>query len=135
MSGIVRITANERLFLATCALSGSASTKELAKRSGLEEHIVRYARESLLEQGAIKPVWQVDPYILGFLEVATYFNRGSESSKGRAALEQKLFPVPGLLFPVPGATFSPSRNSNFSIFSAFARNLFGRLPNCHASTG
>lgn len=94
MSGIVRITANERLFLATCALSGSASTKELAKLSGLKEHAVRYARDSLLEQGAIKPVWQVDPYILGFLEIATYFNRGSESSKGRAALEQKLIQHP-----------------------------------------
>jgi DNA-binding Lrp family transcriptional regulator len=90
----VSLTRNERAFLATCALSGSASLKELASLAGMREHAVRYAMSSLLERGAIKPCWQIDPFTLGLHGIAAYFNRGAESSRGRLTLERKLVSHP-----------------------------------------
>jgi DNA-binding Lrp family transcriptional regulator len=90
------LTRNERIFLATCSLSGVDSLKELARISGLREHAVRYAVNALLERGAIKPVWQLDVFSLGFHGIATYFNRGAQRSSDRLALERTLAQHPSV---------------------------------------
>jgi len=90
MAQMARLTERERKVLVAMTLRADAPVKELAKRTGLKEHSVRYVKNALIESGLIEPVYLVDNYRLGYTDFGVFLTRGAESSRGRAAFEKQV---------------------------------------------
>lgn len=91
-----RLSEKERVFLVHTCVSADRSLKEIAARSGLREHNVRYIRDNLLQEELIQPVYFIDMYRLGLIDLGVFFSRGAETSAGRKKLEQNLQNAPSV---------------------------------------
>lgn len=91
-----RLSEKERVFLVHTCVSADRSLKEIAARSGLREHNVRYIRDNLLQEELIQPVYFIDMYRLGLTHLGVFFSRGAETSAGRKKLEQNLQKTPSV---------------------------------------
>lgn len=87
----------ERAFLSHATLSADVSVKELAQRTGLRQHAVRYIQDSLLSRGLIVPVYHIDLFSLGYIDFTVFFNRGADSSAGQKHLERQILSHPNVL--------------------------------------
>lgn len=85
-----KLSEKERVFLIHTGTSADLTPKEIAARSGLREHSIRDIQHSLLGRGLIQPVYFVDMYRLGLIDLGLFFSRGAESTASRRVLEQKL---------------------------------------------
>ena len=87
MQSYIRLSDNERAFLAANLLNADATVKELSQRAGLSERTTRNVADSLLQRGIITPLYHLDLFALGYLDFTAFFNRGAESSAGQRQLD------------------------------------------------
>ncbi|MFN8391275.1 MAG: Lrp/AsnC family transcriptional regulator [Bdellovibrionota bacterium] len=81
-----RLSENERQVFAHAQLQAGATVPEIARQSGLRDHAVRYALNSLIERGAVWYVPYIDVGRLGFSDCCVYFNHLSSSKGSRERL-------------------------------------------------
>jgi DNA-binding Lrp family transcriptional regulator len=97
MQSYIRLSDNERAFLAANLLNADATVKELSQRAGLSERTTRNVADSLLQRGIITPLYHIDLFALGYLDFTAFFNRGAESSAGQRQLEQTIMTLPRVM--------------------------------------
>ncbi len=67
------LSEKEKIILAACCLDADLPVQEIAKRTGLKDHVVRRALESLEASGAVRRVTYIDVYPLGLFYFEVYF--------------------------------------------------------------
>lgn len=88
MKPFIRLSDNERLFLAATTLHASVSAKELADRIGIREHKVRHIRDSLLKRGIITPLYLIDTFRIGYTDFRLFLSDIAAPSKIRSSFEK-----------------------------------------------
>lgn len=88
MKPFIRLSDNERCFLAATTLNASVSAKEVAERIGVREHKVRHIRDSLLKRGIITPLYMVDTFRIGYTDFRLFLSDIAAPSKIRTAFER-----------------------------------------------
>lgn len=72
MGNIVKLSSCERDLLVTCGMRAEATMAECAKISGHSIHKIRYALDRLMSTGAVRQIWVVDIYRLGWHRFVFY---------------------------------------------------------------
>jgi len=88
MKPFIRLSDNERCFLAATTLNASVSAKETADRIGIREHKVRHIRDSLLKRGIITPLYLIDTFSIGYTDFRLFLSDIAAPSKIRTAFEK-----------------------------------------------
>jgi DNA-binding Lrp family transcriptional regulator len=96
MKPFIRLSENERLFIAAAALSAVTSAKEIASRMGVREHQVRRIRDSLIQREILKPIYLIDTYRLGFTDFRVFLAGITSPSKIRSAFEKRALSYPSV---------------------------------------
>ena len=90
MKSFIRLSENERLFIAGATHNATTSAKELARRLGIREHQVRRIRDSLIQREILKPIYLIDTYRLGYTDFRVFLSGIASPSKTRMAFEKKV---------------------------------------------
>lgn len=88
MKPFIRLSDNERCFLAVTTINASVSAKEVADRIGIREHKVRHIRDSLLKRGLITPLYALDTFRIGYTDFRVFLSDIAAPSKVRNAFEK-----------------------------------------------
>jgi DNA-binding Lrp family transcriptional regulator len=69
----IMLSEKEKVVLAACCLDADLPVQEIAKRTGLKDHVVRRALDSIEASGAVRRVTYIDVYPLGLYYFEVYF--------------------------------------------------------------
>lgn len=67
------VSEKEKIILSACCLDADLPVQEISKRTGLKDHVVRRALESIEASGAVRRVTYIDVYPLGLYYFEVYF--------------------------------------------------------------
>ena len=69
----VKLSERDSDILAFSCFQANASAAAIAKQSGYREHVVRNCLRRLRDLEIVRPVLQINPYVLGYTEYYTFF--------------------------------------------------------------
>ena len=90
MKPSIRLSENERIFIAGATHNATTSAKDLARRLGIREHQVRRIRDSLVQREVLKPIYLIDIYRLGYTDFRVFLSGITSPSKTRMAFEKRV---------------------------------------------
>lgn len=85
----MRLSENERRFIVVSSLNADLSVKEISRKIGLREHVVRHIKESLLRRGILQPLYKIDTYRLGYTDFRVFLSDVAEPTQVRLEFEKR----------------------------------------------
>jgi DNA-binding Lrp family transcriptional regulator len=89
MVQVAKLSENERRFIVVSSLNADLSVKEISRKIGLREHVVRHIKESLLRRGILQPLYKIDTYRLGYTDFRVFLSDVAEPSRVRLEFEKR----------------------------------------------